>query len=79
MRIIEHLLGLDSKQDDSLYRALGRKRWTRLLQDLAAEPLVTLPPGWTVEDGRVEVAATTDGQTEALMRPAGPRGGRLPR
>ena len=79
MLVFAHLLGLDSKQDNDLYRALGRKRWTRLLQDLASEPLVTLPPGWTVEDGRVEVMATVDGQTEALMPPAGPRGGRLPR
>ena len=79
MRVIVHLLGTAPETDKGLANALGRRRWTRLLQDLAAEPVVTLPPGWELMDGgRVEARAWDD-DYEALMMPRGPRGGRLPR
>ncbi len=80
MLVIEHLLGLDPDQDYSLMRAVGKKRWRRLLEDLAAVPLITVPPGWAVTESGLEVEVqVAPGQVEALMRPAGPRGGRLPR
>jgi hypothetical protein len=78
MLVIEHLLGVDPDRDESLMRAVGRKRFRRLLADLASKPLITLPPGWAVVEGRVEhPASAAPGETEALMMPAGPRGGRL--
>jgi len=70
MLIIEHLEG---KQDYELRLLLGRPRleglleWLRRREEEAAaayrEVAVTLGPG----------------QARLLMRPAGPRGGRLPR
>ena len=78
MLVIEHLLGVDPDRDYGLMRAVGRKRFLRLLADLATRPLITLPSGWAVAEGRVECpVSATPGETEALMMPAGPRGGRL--
>jgi len=80
MLVIERLIGRSPEQDYRLMRALGKARWRRLLDDLAAVPLVTVPAGWEVQEGRVEASVRlAPGQAEALMRPAGPGGGRLPR
>jgi hypothetical protein len=80
MLVIEHVLGRHPDHDYDIMRAVGKRRFRRLLQDLAARPLITLPPGWTVAEGRVEVEVrTAPGEAEALMQPAGPGGGRLPR
>ncbi len=80
MLVMEHQVGRDPTQDSWIQRAVGSAGWRRLLQDLAAVPAVTLPPGWEFRDGRVEVSVEfAPGQVEALMRSAGPRGGRPPR
>ncbi len=78
MLVMERLVGTDPARDSWIAGAVGRAKWRRLLQDLATVPLITLPEGWKLEDGRALAPVQTD-DYEALMQPRGPRGGRLPR
>lgn len=80
MKVIAHLLGEDKTTEHALMRLLGRTLWDRLLVDLEDEASVTVPPGWVSWAGQIEnPVQITEEDMVALMRPAGPHGGRLPR
>lgn len=79
MLVMERLIGSGPELDSFIRDKVGPTRWEHLLWDLASVPAVTLPDGWELMDGgKVEPRAQAD-DYEALMQPAGPRGGRLPR